>query len=126
MGEDATGGLPSLTCNTDLMACCRGPETNGLGPLGQWTYPNGSLLLNNKDSVTAGQQFYRLRNAPQVIRLVRRQNVNPLTPTGSYCCTVPTNGGVEMTLCANLGEWIVWVGKREHACTVVFVPTVVF
>ncbi len=97
-----------------------------MGPLGQWTYPDGSLLLNNRDSAAAGQQFYRIRNAPQVIRLARRQNVNPLTPTGSYCCTVPTNGGVEMTLCANLGEWSVWVGKGEHACTVVFVPTVVF
>ncbi len=92
-----------------------------MGGIGQWAFPDGSLLLNNKDSADAGQQFYRLRNEPQLIRLARRQNVNPLTPTGSYCCTVPTTGG-EMTLCANLGEWIVLVGKGEHALAVVFTP----
>ncbi len=74
-----------------------------MGALGQWTYPDGSVVLNNGGSVAAGQQFYIVRNAPQVIRLNRRENNNPLTPTGSYCCTVPTTGG-DMTLCANLGE----------------------
>ena len=52
----------------------------------------------------AGQQFYFVRGAPQVIRLARREGNNFLTPTGSYCCTVPTTGG-DKTLCANLGEW---------------------
>ncbi len=104
IGED--GGLPSLTCHTDLTACCRSAvENNNMGGLGQWTYPNGSVLLNNPNSMTAGEQFYVLRNAPQLLRLSRRDGNNPLTPTGSYCCTVPTTGG-EMTLCANLGEWI--------------------
>ncbi len=96
------GGLPSLTCHTDLAACCRGLDTNGNGPLGQWTYPDGSLLLNNKDSEIAGQQFYTRRNDLRLIRLARRENLNPLTPTGLYCCTVPTTHG-EMTFCANLG-----------------------
>ncbi len=77
-----------------------------MGGLGQWTYPNGSVILNNGGSITAGQQWYINRDAPQLIRLARRENANALTPTGSYCCTVPTSGG-EMTLCANLGEWIV-------------------
>ncbi len=80
-----------------------------MGPLGQWTYPDGSVLLNNGASGDAGHQFYINRNGPQLIRLARRDNINPLTPTGSYCCTVPTSGGIEMTLCANLGEWIVLV-----------------
>ena len=109
IGLDAEGGLPSLTCHTDLTACCRSlNDNNGMGGLGQWTYPDGSVLLNNPNSMTAGQEFYVLRNAPQLLRLSRRDGNNPLTPTGSYCCTVPTTGG-EMTLCANLGEWIVRV-----------------
>ncbi len=104
IGED--GGLPSLTCHTDLTACCRSAvENNNMGSLGQWTYPDGSVLLNNPNSMTAGQEFYVLRNTPQLLRLSRREGNNPLTPTRSYCCTVPTTGG-EMTLCANLGEWI--------------------
>ncbi len=105
IGENATGGLPSLTCHTDLTNCCRSSDNNGMGSLGQWTYPDGSVLLQNGGSMTAEQQFYILRGAPQVIRLARRETTNPLTPIGSYCCTVPTSGG-DMTLCANLGEWI--------------------
>ena len=103
-GEDA--GLPSLTCHTDLTNCCRSSDNNGMGSLGQWTYPDGSVLLQNGGSMNTEQQFYIVRGAPQVIRLARREANNPLTPTGSYCCTVPTTGG-DMTLCANLGEWIV-------------------
>ncbi|XP_064386381.1 sushi, von Willebrand factor type A, EGF and pentraxin domain-containing protein 1-like isoform X2 [Halichondria panicea] len=101
IGEDATGGLPSLTCHTDLTTCCRNNDNNGNGGLGQWMYPDGSVILWNSASATAGQQFYVLRKAPQVIRLARREANNPVTPTGSYCCTVPTTGG-DMTLCANL------------------------
>ncbi len=100
---DIKFGLPSLTCHTDLTACCRSADNNGMGSLGQWTYPDGSVVLNDGGGPT--KPFYINRNAPQLIRLNRRVT-NPLTPTGSYCCTAPTTGG-EMTLCVNLGEWIV-------------------
>ncbi len=108
IGED--GGLPSLTCHTDLIACCRSvADNNGMGSLGQWTFPDGSVILLNGASATAGQQFYINRNGlRQIIGLNRRAANNPVTPTGSYCCTVPTTGG-EMTLCANLGESIIAV-----------------
>ena len=82
-----------------------------MGGLGKWTYPDGSEVSKSGGE----QQFYINRDATRVINLNRRENVNPLTPTGSYCCTVPTSEGVEMTLCANLGEWSVWVGPRRHA-----------
>ncbi len=90
---------PQLICHSDL--------TNG-GLLGQWRYPDGSMILTYVNSVAAGQDFYVYTDDinPHSIGLNRRELVNPLTPTGSYCCTVPTTGG-EMTLCANLGEWIV-------------------
>ncbi len=102
IGEDAFGGLPSLTCYTDLTACCRSVvDNNGNGGLGQWTYPDGSVVPKNG----GGQQFYINRSGPQVIILNRRDYNNPLTPTGSYCCTVPTTGG-DMTLCANLGKCV--------------------
>ncbi len=118
IGENATGGLPFLTCHTDLTACCRSnADNNGNGGLGQWTYPDGSVLLQEGGSMNAGQQFYFVRNGPQVIRLARREANNPLTPTGSYCCTVPTTGG-SMTLCANLGESSAclfgWVNDNVH------------
>ncbi len=102
IGDDGPGGLPSLICNTDLTFCCRNADTGGFGAVGEWTY-SGNVILNNAGSMTAGQQFYIVRNGPQLIRLARRDLNNPLSPTGSYCCTLPTTGG-DMTLCANLGE----------------------
>ena len=67
-------------------------DNNGQGRLGQWTYPDGSVLLGNAASYHAGQQFYVNRNSGQIIGLNRREAYNPLTPTGSYCCTIPTSG----------------------------------
>ena len=65
IGEDAAGGLPSLTCYTDLTAYCRSnAENNGNGGLGQWTYPDGTLVQNNAGSTAAGEKFYFVRNAP--------------------------------------------------------------
>ena len=61
IGEGAVGGLPSLTCHTDLTTCCRSAENNGMGPLGQWTYPDGSVVLNNGGVPT--KPFYINRNA---------------------------------------------------------------
>ncbi len=99
IGEEASGGMPRLTCRTDLTACCRNRDTDS-GGAGQWTYPDGEDIQNNASSVGG---FYINRDIAQLIRLNRREGNNPLSPTGSYCCTVPTTGG-DMTLCANLGE----------------------
>ncbi|XP_064386138.1 mucin-2-like isoform X3 [Halichondria panicea] len=102
IGQDALNSFPTLTCHTDLTTCCRSvADNNGNGGLGQWTYPDGTLLQNQNKAIAASECFFFVRNAPQTIKLARRDNVNPITPTGSYCCTVPTTGG-DMTLCANL------------------------
>ena len=103
IGEDAQGGHPHLTCHTDLTECCRNSDTRGQGGRGEWYYPKGMMVQKNADSAAAGEGFYRIRNAPQVIRLARREANNPLSPTGSYCCVIPTTRG-NMTFCANLGK----------------------
>ena len=96
--------LYSLTCHTDLTECCRNSDTGGQGGRGEWYYPDGRMVPNH----AAGEGFYRLRNAPQVARLARRVGgsgvIYTLSPTGSYCCVIPTSGG-EMTFCANIGEY---------------------
>ena len=105
IGEDAPGHLPSLTCHTDLTECCRNSDTGGQGGRGELYYPDGRVVPNT----AAGEGFYRLRNAPQVIRLARRVAepgvTYTLSPTGTYCCVIPTTEG-EMTFCANLGECV--------------------
>ena len=94
--------LPSLTCHTDLTKCCRNVDTEGQGRRGEWYYPDGRMVQNNNGSTAAGEGFYRVRNAPQVVRLARRHDKDPFSPTGSYCCVIPTTGG-EMTFCINIG-----------------------
>ena len=72
---------------------------------GLWRYPNGARVPGISGSNSAYRPFVSFRNV-QSIQLIRRESVNPppLSPTGSYCCIIPTIGG-EMTFCANLGEW---------------------
>ena len=103
IGEDDSRS--PLTCHTDLTTCCRRNDTGGLGELGAWYYPDGSAVLNVTDSQAAGEDFFFVRDAPRLIRLSRRSS-SSLTPTGSYCCVIPTTGG-EMTICANIGECVV-------------------
>ena len=102
IGEDAPGSLPNLICHTDLTECCRAIDTGGQGSLGAWYYPGGRVIQNN----AAGEKFYTRKNAPQMIWLRRRESTNPLSPTGPYCCVIPTTGG-EMTFCANIGKVVI-------------------
>ena len=106
IGQDADRGLPSLTCHTDSTECCRNSDTGGQRGRGEWYYPDGKVVLNNADSTAARENFYRVKNAPKLVRLARRQMLNsifPTSPTGTYCCVIPTTGG-EMTFCANIGN----------------------
>ncbi len=106
IGDDAEGGLPSLTCHTNLTQCCRSEaDNNGSGDLGQWMEPDGNVVLGNAESQAARYTFYIVRNAPQVIKLARRRNLTttftpPFSLTGSYYCTIPT---IQQSLCASLG-----------------------
>ncbi len=99
IGEDAA--LPTVSCNTDLVQCCRAGDTGTVG-VGEWYYPSGNAVGNQ----AAGEPFYRVRNSAQVVRLARRElRVNPvLNPSGAFCCHIPTTQG-NMTFCVNIGEF---------------------
>ena len=105
-GDDDYGnrffGYPTdleLICHTDLVACCRGVDTGTVG-IGEWYYPNRAVVPNRH----AGNDFYRLKNSPQAIKLARRihsDGSGALGPTGLYCCVIPTTIG-EQRLCAHI------------------------
>ena len=61
IGEHKTGSPPSLTCHSDLTTCCRSSDNNGMGALGQWTFPDGSVILNDGGSTKVGHASH----APQ-------------------------------------------------------------
>ena len=79
---DIGEGDNALICLSDSTQCCRGPDnTSGLGgPLGNWYFPNGSLVRNSD----VGGDIYMDRGA-SVVRLNRR---NVTSPNGIYRCEV--------------------------------------
>ena len=98
IGEGDDGA--ALLCVTDLMHCCRGIDTPGLGgALGVWLYPNGTDVLLQE----SGDDFYRDRGR-SVVRLNRRNNA--ISPTGLYCCEIPDASNTQQRVCANVGGYV--------------------
>ena len=77
-------------CRTSIPRCCREVK------LGQWYFPNGSLLLTNGD----GHDLYRNRDDTGNVRLNRRNNV--MGPHGLYTCEIPNTGNVLVNLTITL------------------------
>ena len=83
-------GSKALLCITNNTACCSRAQVPGGGILGDWYYPNGTLvpnLLINNQSLQ--WDFYRNRG-PSVVRMHRRRG----GVTGIYRCEVPDANGV--------------------------------
>ena len=70
----------SLLCLTDLPACCRRDYTGGRGHLGDWFFPNETMVPNMGDQ----WDFFRTRGQMVVLMHRRRSGV-----TGIYHCGVP-------------------------------------
>ena len=99
------GDCGALFCFTDNTLCCSDTRTG----LGQWFYPNGSLIGTKSD----GQNFY-VDRGPSVIRLNRRNNATSIS--GQFCCKVPDAASVSISVCVNV------VGKtmcKQRATNVV-------
>lgn len=72
----------SLLCVTDNLNCCaRSDNTVSNVPLGEWTFPNRSLL----DTNNSGDGLYRTRRT-SVVRLHRRSGVT--VEGGMFDCEV--------------------------------------
>ena len=88
----------ALQCISDLSGCCLNPGR------GQWLYPNGTQVPISMD----GYGFYRNRGKMGQVFLRKRSHVT--SPTGSYCCQVPTaaSGSNDETLYVFLSEFKLW------------------
>ena len=90
------GDCGALLCYTDLTECCADSDTPvGVGALGQWVYPNGSVVGTESD----GQDFY-INRGPSVVRLNRRRNAT--STTGLFCCEVPDAAATNTRTCINI------------------------
>ena len=86
----------ALECITDLSGCCRGSGN----AVGQWYYPNGTQVFDG----SKGYGFYCNRGKEGRVFLRKRSGIT--SPTGTYCCQVPTagSGSNNVTFCAFLSE----------------------
>ncbi len=95
----------ALTCRTDSTICCTGRDNpNSASGLGDWLLPNGTVVVRIQDITDSDTDvLYRSRDTG-ALRLHRRGSVSG--PTGSYCCVIPDNTGVDVTFCVQLGKWV--------------------
>ena len=77
---DVINGGEGVRCITDLAMCCSGSQ--GIHR-GDWKFPNGTRLSNPGSDVDIFQS-----RGPQSVDLL--QNLNVESPTGIYCCDIPT------------------------------------
>ena len=87
--EDIGEGDDALLCITDNTACCGRAQSPGGVVLGDWYYPNRTIVPNNGD----GWNFYRNRGS-SVVRLNKRGE----GVTGIYHCVIPDTVGADQTI----------------------------
>ena len=91
---------PSLVCVTSNVNtnCCRDRDHPGNDSVGNWLYPNGSIVIGN--SANPNGDFTRSSHTQQ-IRL-NRKRLNVTSPTGGYTCQVPDGSNSSMTHTASI------------------------
>ena len=93
----------ALVCNTSNVNnhCCRAVNNPNGPSLGEWYFPNGTIVPRERDNPNAGI----LRTGfDHEVRLNRR-NDNILAPLGAYTCVVPNmNNTMNHTATITLGE----------------------
>ena len=94
-----------MLCFTDLIECCRDSDTSdGVGALGQWLYPNGSVVGTRSD-----EQDFFIDRGSSVVRLNRRSFSSATSTTGLFCCEIPDATSTSTKICTNV------VGKLASA-----------
>ena len=96
IGEDDK----ALLCHTDKSGCCR----NDPNRLGEWHFPNGTLVDNK---VTSGGEFYRNRGT-QVVLLHHREGSFAGTSRGRFQCEIPDASDKVQTIYVYIGMPSTW------------------
>ena len=92
----------ALTCRTDSTICCTGQDNPNSA--NDWLFPNGTAVTRSLDITDSNTDILYSVGDTGALRLHHRGSVSG--PTGSYCCVIPDNTGVDVTFCVELGEWV--------------------
>lgn len=104
IGEGGIGGASDaegLLCFTNKQDCCAVSQVGG-DTLGQWFFPNGSMVESRSNNIAGGHTEYFFRNRFQsVVRLLR---VGQPDERGLFRCEVPNAFNINQTLYVNVGK----------------------
>ncbi len=87
---------PCVTSNVNTN-CCRAGDHPGKGAMGNWLYPDGTIVLgnsNNTDGFTRSYHFQQLR--------LNRKRHDIMSPIGVFICEVPKGLNTSITHKANI------------------------
>ena len=94
-----------LLCHTDLVECCNSGQENVAVPLGDWYYPNGSIVEFDvrvyNSNVPLGPPLFRRNRGQSVVRLWRRKSPSE---RGQFRCEIPNAANVNQTIYVNICE----------------------
>lgn len=95
----------AVQCITDLRPCCRqsgsGLHQQNLMLMGQWYYPNKTLVPDNVGNDSA---IFQTRGLNDGTISLFRASAEIISPTGSYCCEIPDTTRTNRTVCIVTGE----------------------
>ena len=91
---DIGEGDDALLCVTDSTQCCRGSDNPNGGGLGEWYFPNGTLVPTGSTT-----SIYRNRDN-STVRLNRKNNAQ--SPIGVYRCDVPDANEITQSIYIHL------------------------
>ncbi len=85
---------PSLVCVTSNVntMCCRGSDNPGSGPVGNWLFPNGTIVLGN--NANPNGDITRSSHTQQIC--LNRKRTDVISPTGVYTCEVPDGSNTSL------------------------------
>ncbi|XP_064386437.1 hemicentin-2-like isoform X2 [Halichondria panicea] len=106
----------ALTCRTNSTICCTGQDNpNSANGLGDWLFPNGTVVTRNQDITDSDTDLLYSVGDTGALRLHRRGSVSGLT--GSYCCVIPDNTGVDVTFCVQLVTGVITISPPTTTST---------
>ena len=114
---DIGEGDNALLCLTDNTQCCRGGDNPNGGGLGEWYFPDGTLVPTGNNT-----NIYRNRDL-SAVRLNRKNNAQ--SPIGVYRCEVPDASGTSQSIYIHLttGKYALLHITLHYCCNSINYPS---
>ena len=94
-----------ISCKTNLDLCCNNKTImSGHGPVGNWYFPNGSIVMHESDIGDAPPYFTRNRGK-SILRLFIKGNDTAMRSPpqrGRFHCEVPNSSNITQTYYINI------------------------